>query len=634
MKSRTLLSWVGIAAIIVLFVAINTVSYVLFKGARLDLTEDKLYTLSEGTRNILRDIDEPITLRFYYSKELAREFPVLETYGTVVGDLLGRYRDIAGGGINLEVINPEPFSEAEDNAVLAGMEGFPVNAGGDNIYFGLEGVNSIDQREVIPFFTPDRERFLEYDLTEMVYRLAQPNKPVVGVMSSLPVLGDTAPPNPMQPQAQRQQPWFMFQQLGQLYEVRDLGAAPTDIDGEIDILVVVHPKDLPAESEFAIDQFILSGRPAAIFVDPHCEPDAPPADPQNPYNQLFADRDSGLAQVLAQLGLSLPEREFVGDMEFAQAVVVQNERGVRERMNYVGYLGVRGDSLNEDNVITANLDVVNFLFPGELARVEGASTTITPLAETSGQSMRIGTDAAKYGTSPRELVDNFEPSGQRKLLAARVTGPVETAFPGGNPAGNGDGQDGFLAGSVEDGVNVLVVADVDMLTDAAWVQVQRFAGQAIGIPIASNRDFVMNALETLAGGVELTRVRSRGQFARPFTLVEELTRQAEARHREREQALQQELEDTQRRINELQAERGTGGAVILSEEQLAEVDRLNERFAETRRELRAVRLDLRRDIDGLGQRLALLNMFAVPGVVVLAAFAVLAFRGTTRRRRT
>lgn len=623
--ARFLSGWAGLALVAVLFVAVNIVGFQILRDTRIDLTQDRLYTISPGTRSILASIDEPIELDFYFSSSVARGIPPLEGYAQVVWELLQQYERLAGGQLRLRRVEPEPFSEAEDQAVLEGLQGIPANPQGDMLFFGLVGRNAIDEVETIPFFTPARERFLEYDLSSFVMRLANPKQPAIGVVSTLPILGDDLGFDVLRQRDEIADPWVIMTSLRQLHDVRDLGTRFDAVADDIDMLFIVHPKDLPEQTLRAIDQFALSGRAVVVFVDPFAEEDQPPFDPQNPMARLQARRSSNLEPLFNAWGVAFDADHVVGDRSVAVNVQYQSPRGLVAG-DYVAWMSFRGEQIDSDEFILAEIDTLNFLTAGAFEPLDGATTTFMPLVRTTEASMRFPAQQFSFGVDPGSLLRGFEDSGERFVLAARVAGPARTAF----PAGGDEERDGWIDGGQ---VNVLLVGDTDVLSDRLWVQSRQLMGQRLILPFAGNGDFVFNSVEFLFGATDLAQVRSRGRFSRPFERVERLEAAAQERFREREASLQQELEETQRRINELQRDRGGAAALTLSPEQQEQLEILRERVAETRRELRAVQLELRREIDGLGRRLAFINMFAVPALLVLAAFGSWGLRLVRRRRR-
>ena len=625
------ISLAGLAVALVLFFAVNMASSALLRGARLDLTENGLYTLSEGTENILATMDEEVTLRFYFSRSLATDYPDLKRYAQRVVELLEEYTSRAGARLRLYVSDPEPFSEEEDRAVAYGMQGVPVNAAGELLYFGLSGTNSTDEEEVIPFFQVRREEFLEYDLTKLIYNLAFPEKKVVGLLSTLPIEG--GPFNPMNPRA-IPVPWLIVDQIRQAFEVRTLRATATEIPAEVDILMLVHPQGLSPQLLYSIDQFVLGGGRLLAFVDPHCEAQQVPQDPNNQLAALTADRTSDLGPLLAAWGVELSQQKVVGDRLNAQRVVMGNQP-----VEYVAWLRLGEGEVNSDDPVTSNLTKeINMATAGALRALPGASTSFTPIIETSSESMEIDRLQIALQPNPTSLLESFLPGGSPLTVAARVSGPATSAYPDGPPEGAPESEDApaeeeavpHRATSEQD-INVVLIADADMLQDRWWVNVQNFFGNRIAIPSANNADLVINVLDNLSGSNDLISLRSRARFNRPFDRVAEIRRVAEDRFRNKEQELEQRLRETEEKINELQSQKEGGvSAIILSPEQQAEIEAFRAERLDTRKELREVKHQLKKDIERLGSQLKLLNIFVLP-LVLPALIALLAMMRSRAR---
>ena len=604
----------------VAFIAAVVVSNQLFKGWRLDLTENKLYTLSDGTRNILESIDEPINLYFFYSDKATANVPTLRDYANRVGEMLEEFEAAADGGINLLVIDPIPFSEDEDRAAEFGLQGIGLAAVPDPIYFGLAGTDSLDNLEVIPFFQPDKEEFLEYDLAKLVNTLANPARTVVGLISAVGMTGD------FNPQTQQMtDPWMVYQQASQLFEIRDLGTTVTDIDDEINLLWVVQPRGLANPTLYAIDQFIMRGGNALIFVDPLADSD--PAQPMQgmPPGMPPMGQSSDLPPLFEAWGLQFSATDVVGDAQLAlQISSPTSPRPVR----HFGFLGLTEEQISGDDIVTGDLNSINIATGGAFSVAEGSELAFEPLLVSSQSAQMIPAARFSFLPDPSALQEGFVPSGEEYVLAARISGTLQSGFQGGLPdltVDSGDGDpaspapaEGHLDESAQP-VNVIVVADVDMLGDPMWVQVQNFFGQQIANAFASNGAFVANALESLAGSSDLIGVRSRASYTRPFTRVEELRVEAEAEFRQTEQRLQSELAETETRLGELQSSREDTGAMLLTPEQEAEIDRFIEQRSAIRTELRAVQRNLDQDIEQLGTRLKIINIAGVPLLLIIVA---------------
>lgn len=646
---RMLFSWAGLAIAAVLLIGLNVLSFHLFRGLRVDVTENRAYTLTQGTREILASLEEPVTLEFYYSRRRATvHAPGLAPHMTRVQDLLQEYRDVSGGMVRLRIVDPEPFSEEEDEAALAGLAGIPAGPAGDPLFAGLVGRNLVDERAVIPFFDPQREPFLEYELTKLVYELSSPRRPTLGILTTLPMFGETTPQAPMRDPRMQRGPWVITDQLRQFHEVLRIDNDADEIPADVDLLMVVHPRDLPEETLYAIDQFVLGGGNALVFVDPHAEADEAPFDPDDPYANLWRERGSTLEPLLAAWGIAFDPALFVADRGAAQRVSYADERGLPETIDFLAYLLLDGDRLNSEDVITAGIGEVTFGTAGALLPREGATTEFIPLATSTTNAALMDIETMRLTMNPRQLLNDFVSADESYTLAARISGPVETAFPDwpsrfepepeeetglGEDLGDGPAARTHLERS-NGNINVVVFADTDFLTDRFWVQLQNFMGQRIAFPVASNGDMVLNAVENLAGSDALISVRARGRHSRPFERVDEMRKAAEDRFRERQQELEQRLVEIESEINELQRARTDAASpFLLTEEQTAMLEQAREEQVETRRELREVRRQLEREIDELGTRLKVLNIAAIPVLVSLAAIGLGIARQFRRRRR-
>ncbi|MGH7093115.1 MAG: GldG family protein [Stellaceae bacterium] len=603
-----------------------------FFTARLDLTQDHLYTLSRGTRLTLAKIAEPITLRFYYSTHLGDSLPGYGVYAARVRQLLDQYVIAAHGKIRLEVYNPLPFSSEEDQAVGFGLQGVPLNQAGEQVYFGLAGTNSTDDIQVIPFFSRDRERFLEYDLTRLIHTLAFPKRTVVGLLSSLPLEGD--PMAAMRGLAAR--PMAVIDQLRQLDDVDDLTTALTSIPAGIDVLMVVQPQNLPDKALFAIDQYVLKGGKALIFVDPYSELQASLAGrAQNPK----ASNASNLEPLFKAWGVRLVPNVVAGDRGDARRVGVPVPGRAPVPMDYVAWLNLRPPNLNRTDPITADLDRINVATAGILEPIAGAKTRMVPLITTSRDSEKIPVAKVEGLPNVGELLTHFRPGDTRYIIAAHVTGMVTSAFPGGPPDAGPpsphipkSARPHYLKKSAVP-INAVVVADTDMLDDRFWAQTRDFYGQRVVVPNAGNGDFVENAVEVLAGGEDLVGLRSRGSSARPFVVVERIQRAADEQYAARQQALQQKLKETQAKLRNLTGGGGGNPPATLSPEQTRTIAQFRADMVATRQQLRAVQAALRRDISRLKLLLEFADIAMVPILISAIALVAAALRIKRRRRR-
>ena len=627
--NQKLLTTSGLFIAVILFLAINIASNTLFKSVRLDLTENKLYTLSEGSENILQNLQEPITLRFYFSQELASLQPSLNNYATQVSELLSEYQRLAGNKLNLIMVDPEPFSEEEDRADGYGLQSIPIQ--GDSLYFGLAGANSTDDTEVIPFFSPSRAEFLEYDVTQLIYQLSHPKQKVLGLMSSLPIQGGGSPIA-----QSAADPWMVTERLQKAFTVRPLEMETDTIPADIDVLMIVHPKNLSEATLYAIDQFVLKGGRALVFVDPYSETEQPPSDPQNPLASLQAPRNSNLEKLFATWGVELVADKIVADLETAQKV--QTKKGARVTvLSYPVWMSLDEDRFfNRDDMVTGQLDNITFATAGVLKKKADTEMTIVPLIQTSAQAAEIETSKVSFFADPEEIARNFKPGSEPLMLAARITGLAKTAFPDGKPSQENVEEavkttDAEPVKVATDPINVIVVADTDVLADKFWVQVQSIFTQRIAIPYADNADFVSNAIDNLSGSNDLISLRSRSSADRPFTRVEALQQEAEQRFREKEKELLARLKETDQKIRELQTQKQQKDALTLSFEQQQEVARFRQEKIKIRKELRNVQHELRKNIEGLETKMKFINIGLMPLLIGIGGFLLSVYRNRRKQ---
>jgi ABC-type uncharacterized transport system involved in gliding motility auxiliary subunit len=611
----------SLALVAVAFVIATIVSNQLFKGVRLDLTENQLYTLSDGTKRILSNIDEPINLYFFYSDQATAAVPTLRDYANRVREMLTEFANASHGKIHLRVIDPVPFSEEEDQAAQFGLQDVRLAATPDPVYLGLAGSSSVGDEEVIRFFQPDKEGSLEYDLAKLVSTLAHPERKVIGLVSGVSMTGQ------FDPQTQRMEPaWVAYQQASQMFEIRDLGTELESIPDGISLLWIVQPKNLSNTTQYAIDQFVMRGGKALIFVDPLAAIDAT-ADAGMPQGMPPMGQASDLPLLFKGWGIEFNAQHVVADAQLA--LQINTGFGARPTRHY-GYLGITADRMNATDVVTSDLGTINAAMAGHFNMAADSGATLEPLLTSSPASATLPASRFAYLPDPASLQTGFVAGGEPQIIAARIGGSLSSAFPAGKPANSvsaaadikDDAATAHLAKSAQP-VNLIVVADVDMLGDHMWVQVQSFFGEQIANAFASNGAFVVNALENLAGSSDLIAVRSRGTFARPFTKVDELRVDAEARFRETEQRLQQELAETERRLGELQSAREDTGSLLLTDAQQEEIDRFVEQRSSIRKELRAVQRGLDKDIEDLGTLLKIINIGLVALLLTLATLFAL-----------
>jgi len=600
----------------VLFVGATIISNLVLRGARVDLTANNEHTLSEGSKEILASIDEPINLYFYFSDEASKDLAPIRTYAQRVRELLEEMAGRAGGKLKLTVIDPQPFSEEEDEATAHGLQSVPVGNTGDKLFFGLAGTNALNGKAAIPFFQPDKEVFLEYEVAKVIQSLLQPEKPVIGLITSLPIGGGFDPTT-----QKMSEPWAVVQQLDDLFEVRPLGLEVKTIDPAVKVLMVVHPKALADDTLYAIDQFVLGGGRLLLFVDPSSSSDSSGEDPQNPQAAMFADKSSDLQKLLAAWGIDYKADQVVVDRALGlQVQISQTEPPVTHPL----ILGLRAEQMNPQDLVSAKLKLINIDSAGYLKLKEGSSTTLEPILQSSGESSSVSTERTRFLQDPRELLKDFVPSGDNYTIAARVSGKFKSAFE------DRASQPGHIAEANET-VQAIVIADTDILTNRLWVQVQNFFGQQLMSPFADNGDLVVNSADNLSGSSALISIRGRNSSTRPFKVVDDMRRAADERFRATEQQLQEQLTDTERKLTELQAGKSDENAMIMSPEQQAEVLSFQNEKIRIRKELRDVRRSLDKDIENLGIRTKFINIALVPLAVIIAALLFWRLRRSRRR---
>ncbi len=596
---RLMYSGAGLLVLLLAFFAFNMATNVLLPGARLDLTEQKLFTLSDGTKQILDELDAPIDLYFFFSDSASKDLTVLRNYQRRVEEMLKEYERRANGQIRLHIIDPEPFSEAEDRAAEFGLQAIPLSDSGESLYFGLAGTNELAQREVIPFFALEQEGMLEYELSRLVSTLAKPDKPAIGLISGLPVDGGMNPYT-QQPAA----PWMSIEQVRQGFEVKPLAEDIDSIPEDIGVLLLIHPKALTESALYAIDQFVLRGGKLLAYVDPFAEADQG----MEAMIQGMADgKASDLGPLLQAWGVAYDPTRVVVDAQQGMAV----GRGPGQRpARHIGWLEVETAQIDADDTITAPLQLLTYATGGALVPVEGSETRFTPLLQSTKDSALLPSDAFANLQDPEDLLKAFTPDDNVYTLAARLHGPAKSAYP--------QGLEGYEPGLTQaDNINVVVIADTDMLTDRMWTQVRDLFGQRIAQPWAENAGLLVNALDNLSGSEALISVRSRGDFSRPFTVVEELQRKAESRFRASEERLQQRLAETDQKLAQLQQSQDPGQLTELTTEQRDAIQAFLDEKLAIRKQLRDVRYQLNADIDELGSRLKWLNTAAVPALLTL-----------------
>ena len=614
---NSVISGTGLLLAISLFIATIILANTAFTTWRIDLTENKLFTLSKGTKNILNNLDEPVQLDFYFSQKAMNDFPLLANYGVRVRDMLEEFTAHANGKLILNVIEPETFSEAEDQAVASGLRTVSVNATSDRVYFGLVGANSTDDEKVIPFFQSNRESALEYDLTKLVYNLAYPDKRVVGIYSQLPMISSRGD--------KTTETWTIINALKEFFEVVNLNENIEALNEKIDVLMLVHPKKIKRENLYIIDQYLLKGGKAIIFLDPLAEQDRTQPDATTP--DVMPILYSYLDELLEKWGIEIAKEKIVADINAAMRVQASSPRGPQE-IDYLPWLRLTEKNFNVDDFSTSELNLIHMGTVGSIEIIEEGKLEITPLIESSKQSTKLERDLILFQRDPTVILSNFKSDDKKLLIAARLKGRAESVFL--EDQKNNDEiikDDSFVD---EGDLNVILVSDTDILADHFWIRKQDMLGVSVPQPVSNNGDFVINSIENLSGNTDLISLRGRGKYSRPFLKVETIRKQAESKFREREKELQVALQETEKKIQQLQQEQGNEKSYLLNNKLTAEIDKFrNERLA-TRKELRSVQHDLRKNIEKLGSQLRFINIGLIPLLITVLALLIGIYRANRR----
>ena len=658
MNIKSLTSSIGLLIIaIALIFSVAVIS--MLPSLRIDLTEDKLYTLSEGTRNIVANLQQPIEVIFFYSDSATEDVPQIRSYGTRVKELLREIVIASGGKLSFSVIDPEPFSEDEDLATQYGIRAVPVTAGGEGIYFGLVVIKAVTGAsnpfalrvlETMPLIRPDQEEYLEYEFMKLITKVDNPDLQVVGLLTELNIDGGF---NPVIGQATPS--WTVMDIIRQLYEVRRVDITSDVIDEEIDILMIVHPQNLSEQMLYAIDQHVMRHGKTMLFLDPSADSLVT----RSAQGVLIpAGMSSDLPGLLTAWGIDYESSQVLADSDLALRVMMgQNQRPVP----HLGMLGVQRGNLAQDDIVTSGLESINLSSAGVISQSETASTTFEPLMQSSTNAMLMDAGMLENVTDPSILFDEFVSAERSFVIAARISGVIESAFPDGRPQVEEPAATEPAEGADDDvedvdtttsevaiaeepepvivehiqssngEVNIFVFADTDFLSDRLWVRFAQFLGQRIPQPFANNGDIVINALDNLSGGADLVSIRSRGRYSRPFTRVLELQREADDRLRTEEADLLERLAETEQALAELnQTEDGQLIGQITPEIQ-AEIDGFNQEMLNTRRRLREVQYQLTEDIEQLGARLKAINIALIPILLTLILLLASYFRVQRRK---
>lgn len=604
---------IAIPMLIVLAFCMLVLNERFLKGVSVDLTEDGLYSLSDSTLELVERLDDPVVLTLYYSRSQAGDYPNLMAYAARVENMLETLAAKSPDTVTFKKVNPSPLSAAEDDAVAAGLNGVRLD-NGDQLWFGLKINNMTDGEAVLPFFTMERERFLEYDLAKAIVSLDRDDLPKLTLLTGLPMQTGTAPLTG--PQAEPV-PWFIYQQLNSFFRVTEITEDFTIIPEGTDVLFIAHPPTLEALQYHAIDQFVLKGGHAIVAVDPHAEAVIT--------GGMAASQPttSNMTGLLESWGVSMTSGKVIGDAENAQRV--GSPSGSVE--DYILWLALGEDRISRTDMVAGSVQSLNLASAGALTSTGGAATVMEPVVTSSKASMLFDASRAVGLPNTNQLLIDLTPDGFEHVIAARLTGKARTGWP--NYAAMG-----APTGDVSEGdINVFVIADTDFMDDRFWVSIQNVMGQRLPSPFAGNGAFLLNMLDHMVGTDELIALRTRGIGQRPFEEVAKLRRQAEAKYRDREEALLTQISELEARLATIQMQRNSDtSAALTNSAEAAEVDTFTDELLLARKELRLVKLDLRQNIDALGQRLALWNTIAVPWLLLLILLGRYLFVRTRKRR--
>ncbi len=613
----------------------------------IDLTENKLYTLTEGSQNIIDKLQKPVTMKLFYAKEgVTRvgsdQLLAFNNYYFYIRDLLASYARHSDGKVKVEEFDPRPFSDAEMEADRLQIQRHQLTEK-EGFYFGLAVTTEAGAQETIKFFHPAQQAQVEYKISELIDMVSRKTKTKVGVLSSLEIASMSMTPymrQMMQMQGQQiPEPWAVITQLRKFYDITNVAKDADTIEADVDYLIVVHPKALPEKTLYAVDQFIMRGGKMVVFQDPFCYyADQAPQNPQNPYAAQNHSKASDLSRLLSKWGVAMAANQFSGDLAIAQKV------GQRTPVRFPGVMTFRdADCLNADEVVVQGLEDITMLFAGALTKVEGGESTVTSLISTTKSGNSWGADprelGGRQGPNIGALIDRFESGSSEVMVAAKITGKLSSAFPEGKPksaeaeAPEGepkkeDETDTHIAENKADSA-IIVVADVDMITDNGAFQ-RTFFGMS---PSNSNASFVLNALDHLAGSPDLMSIRSRGGFRRPFTLVDAIEKEADIATADKIKQINADKKRFQDQLAELQSKATQENVGLLESQALTKRRDAEAKIREKDRELREVQSAKLESIESLGNKVKFFSIGLVPIFVLLAGFLLLVIRNSKRRTK-
>jgi len=645
---RKLTSITGLVIIVAIVLAVNLIAALLFSRAKFDMTKEELFTLADGTKEVLASVEENIRGTLFYSKKAIGEEPLFKLFADRVVQMLREYEAASKGKLAIEIIDPRPDTEEQEWADRYDLQSIPGPTG-EPVYLGLVLKDESGHEEAVAFFNPERENTLEYDISKAIDNVAHPAKKKVGVLSPLNVLGTAPPPSPFANERDRPQPWTFIRELKNSYHVQKIEIDATQIPDDLDLLLVIHPKKLKPRTQYAIDQYVLKGGKALVFADAFCEADQASQITTDMQSRLQTDFLSEMPALFkawgiefwrGQLGADDPAAKgrstIVADQDLA-CPIGDPRAGPIEKM-YV-WLRLGGENCNRDEIITGRLEDLIVATAAGIAKTSSSDKiAFAPLLTSSDKASTIEDVAVRFGLDPEQIRNAYKRGTTSIALAAKITGEFKTAFPDGRPAADSS-EEGAPPGIDADPdqlkasrqpTTVIVVGDVDMISDRFSVSIEPFFNQQIVRRLNDNLVFASNAVENLAGSRNLIGLRSRGLSRRPFTRVQEIERRAAEKWGDEKQRLDEKLKEANERLLELQ--RGGGDKRILEQATVEEVEKLRAEQLETKRNLREVRLRLREDTERLGRIVKAINIALIPSLVVLVSIAIAVLK-TVRRKQ-
>ena len=607
--------------LVFLFLFFNIIMFKILVNKKIDLTTDKLYTVSENTKSIIKNLSEPINIKLFFSNSLSKELSQIRDYEKRVRELLMSYKKISNKNITIEIIDPRPFTDQEDLANVYGIQGLQLNEEGERFYFGAVFSNSVDDTAVIPFFELDREQFLEYDLTKTIYNLANTTKPNIGLISGLPLVGRV---NNSQGNAQYERPFFIYQTLSEFFNVIDLSLEVSEIPQNVDQLLIVHPKNLSDVTLYAIDQFVMTGKGVTIFTDPFSEFDNNLSKPES--EKDFSN--SNLSKLFKSWGFEMKPGMVIGDIVNGRKVSLgpSNDQKI---VTYVLWLAIQQNLLSNTDIITSNLDYIFLKSAGSIENLNtNSSLVIEPLISTSKESMLIERYKMQFRADPEQLLKDFESQDKSYIIGARIKGELDSAFTM-EDIKKIELDTKQHINNIKD-ANIILFADTDLLSDNTWISEQDLFGRNSITPIADNGRMVVNSIESMSGGRNLIGLRGRGSSNRPFLVIEDLQKKAELSFREKQISLQNELQGTEDKLKEIQSNQ-LGSSESKTSEQNKAIEEFQRKILSIRKQLRDVQRQLNADIERLENNIKILNIWTMPLIVIILYFFIKVF--TEKRRK-